>query len=100
MRICRDLIVSVRYKLRMFGLNLQGPAFTFCDNAGVVKNVSIPESVLHKRHNAINYHIIRESVAAGIMQVGKEDTSTNLSDLLTKVQDGYRRNYLCGFLFR
>ena len=74
--------------------------FTFCDNAGVVKNVSIPESVLHKRHNAINYHIIRESVAAGIMQVGKEDTLTNLSDLLTKVQDGKRRNYLCGFLFR
>ena len=82
MRICRDLIVSLRYKLRMFGLNLQGPAYTFCDNAGVVKNVSIPESVLHKRHNAINYHIIRESVAAEIMQVGKEDTKTNLSDLL------------------
>ena len=74
MRICHDLIVSLRYKLRMFGLNLQGPAFTFCDNAGVVKNVSVPESVLHKRHNAINYHVVRESVAADIMQVGKEDT--------------------------
>ena len=85
MRICRDLIVSLRYKLRMFGLNLQGPAYTFCDNAGVVKNVSIPESVLHKRHNAINYHVIRESVAADIMQVGEEDTQTNLSDLFTKV---------------
>jgi hypothetical protein len=100
MRICRDLIVSLRYKLRMFGLNLQGPAYTFCDNAGVVKNVSIPESVLHKRHNAINYHIIRESVAAEIMQVGKEDTKTNLSDLFTKVQDGNRRNFLCQFLFK
>ena len=50
--------------------------------------VGLPESVLHKRHNAINYHIIRESVAAEIMQVGKEDTKTNLSDLFTKVQDG------------
>ena len=27
MRICRDLIVSLRYKLRMFGLNLQGQAY-------------------------------------------------------------------------
>ena len=77
-----------------------GPAYTFCDNAGVVKNVSVPESVLHKRHNAINYHIIRESVAAEIMQVGKEDAKTNLSDLFTKVQDGNRRNFLCQFLFK
>ena len=27
MRICRDLIVSLRYKLRMFGLNLHGQAY-------------------------------------------------------------------------
>ena len=74
MRICRDLIVSLRYKLRMFGLFLQGPAYTYCDNAGVVKNVSVPQSALHKRHNAINYHIVRESVAAKIMVVGKEDS--------------------------
>ena len=48
MRICRDLIVSLRYKLRMFGLNVQGPAYTYCDNAGVVKNVSVPQSILVK----------------------------------------------------
>ena len=100
MRICRDLIVSLRYKLRMFGLNLQGPAYTYCDNAGVVKNVSVPQSVLHKRHNAINYHVIRESVAAKMMVVGKEDTETNISDLFTKVLTAERRNYLCGFIFR
>ena len=100
MRICRDLIVSLRYKLRMFGLNLQGPAYTFCDNAGVVKNVSVPESVLHKRHNAINYHVVREAVAAKIMVVGKEDGDTNLADLFTKILTGERRNMLCGYLFR
>jgi hypothetical protein len=77
----------------MFGLNLQGPAYTYCDNAGVVKNVSVPQSVLHKRHNAINYHIIRETVAAKIMVVGKEDSQTNLADLLTKILTAERRNY-------
>ena len=100
MRICRDLIVALRYKLRMFGLNLQGPAYTFCDNAGVVKNVSVPESVLHKRHNAINYHVVREAVAAKIMVVGKEDGDTNLADLFTKILTGERRNMLCGYIFR
>ena len=84
----------------LFGLNLQGPAYTFCDNAGVVKNVSVPESVLHKRHNAINYHVVREAVAAKIMIVGKEDGDTNLADLFTKILTGERRNMLCGYLFR
>ena len=84
----------------MFGLNLQGPAYTFCGNAGVVKNVSVPESVLHKRHNAINYHVVREAVAAKIMVVGKEDGDTNLADLFTKILTGERRNMSCGYLFR
>jgi hypothetical protein len=37
----------------------------------VVKNASIPESVLSKNHNAINYHAIQEAVA-------------NIADLFTK----------------
>ena len=61
---------------------------------------SVPESVLHKRHNAINYHVVREAVAAKIMVVGKEDGLTNLADLFTKILVADRRNYLCGFLFR
>jgi hypothetical protein len=51
----------------------------------IVKNVSVPESTLMKKHNAINYHAVREAVAAGILRVGKEDGETNLVDLLMKV---------------
>jgi hypothetical protein len=36
-------------------------------NNGVVKNASIPHSMLQNKHNAINFHAIREAVAAGIM---------------------------------
>jgi hypothetical protein len=39
----------------------------FVITLGVVKNVSIPESTLMKKHNAINYHAVREAVAAGIL---------------------------------
>ncbi len=38
-----------------------------------------------KKHNAIDYHAVREAVAAGILIVGKEDSETNLVDILTKV---------------
>jgi hypothetical protein len=84
LRCARDLIVALRYKLRMFGVPIEGPAKVLCDNQGVVKNASIPESVLSKKHNAINYHAVREAVAAGIIQVGKEDGTTNIADLFTK----------------
>jgi hypothetical protein len=99
LRICKELIVTLRYKLRMFGVPIVGPANVFCDNRGVVKNASLPESTLSKKHNAINYHAVREAVAAGIIHVGKEDGETNLADLLTKVLTGERRWNLCWYLF-
>jgi Reverse transcriptase (RNA-dependent DNA polymerase) len=95
LRICKELIVALRYKLRMFGVPIDGPANVFCDNRGVVKNVSIPESTLMKKHNAINYHAVREAAAAGILRVGKEDGETNLADLLTKVLSGEKRWNIC-----
>ena len=55
-RICKDLIVALRYKLRVFRVILEGSAFIFCDNPGVVMNMNILESVLHHKHNAINYN--------------------------------------------
>jgi hypothetical protein len=100
LRICKEMIVALRYKLRMFGIPIEGPANVFCDNRGVVKNASIPESTLLKKHNSINYHAVREAAAAGILRVGKEDGETNLADLLTKVVKGKRRSDLCYYIFR
>ena len=58
MRIAKDMAIALRYKLRMFGIPIDGAADVFCDNQGVVKNMSLPESVLSKKHNAINYHAV------------------------------------------
>jgi hypothetical protein len=80
----------------MFGVPIDGPANVFCDNAGVVKNTSRPESTLQKRHNAINYHAVREAAAAKILRVGKESGDTNLADLLTKLVSNEKRWTLCG----
>lgn len=83
MRVARDLTVALRIKLKMFGVPIDGPADFFCDNDSVVKNTSIPTSVLAKKHNSVNYHIIRESAAAGILRVAKIPTEHNKSDALT-----------------
>jgi hypothetical protein len=96
MRIARDLTVALRIKLKMFGVPIDGPADFYCDNNGVVKNTSIPSSQLAKKHNSINFHMIREAVAAGICRVGKEDTLTNTADAATKILSYSRRESLLG----
>ena len=95
LRICKELIVTLRYKLRMFGIPIEGPTDVFCDNHGVVLNSSRPESTFQKKHNVINYHVVREAAAAGILRVGKEDGTMNLADLLTKVLIEQKRWDLC-----
>jgi hypothetical protein len=62
----------------------------------VVKNTSIPESTLTKKHNSINYHIVQEAAAMGMLRVGNEDTETNLADVLTKILSQPRREKLLG----
>jgi hypothetical protein len=94
MRIAKEQIVALRYKLRMFGVPIVGPANVYCDNQGVVKNTSIPESTLAKKHNSINYHVIREAAAMGIIRVIKEPTETNLADLFTKCLPRSKRDSL------
>ena len=59
------LIAALRYKLRMFGVPIDGPTNMFCDNKAVYKNASMPESQLRKKHHSISYHMSREAVADG-----------------------------------
>ena len=94
MRIATEMIESLRYKLRMFGIPINGPANVFCDNESVYKNTVIPESVLKKKHHSIAYHRCREAVAAGTIRVAKQGTTKNLADLFTKVLSAARRTFL------
>ena len=97
MRIAVEMIEGLRYKLRMLGVPLNESASIFCDNQAVVTNMK-PESPLKKKHAAINYHRVREAIAAGTIQVAKEDTQTNLADILTKPLPGPRLRELIGHI--
>ena len=46
--------------------------------------MSVPSSVLSKRHNAICYHRVREAHAAGIIRIGWIEGKYNIADLFTK----------------
>lgn len=94
MKTAVEQVEALRYKLRMFGVPIDGPTNVFGDNEAVVKNTSIPESVLKKKCHSIAYHRCREAVAAGTVRIAKEGTSTNLSDLFTKLLAFLRREEL------
>ena len=80
-----DMIESILYKLRMFGIPVEGEVRVLCDNESVVKIGSNPDARLTKRHNSIAFHRIRECVAARMMLVYHEKGESNLADILTKV---------------
>jgi hypothetical protein len=95
LKIATEKIEAQRYKLRMMGVPIDGPAEVHCDNKSVVYSASRPESMLKKKNEFINYHYVRERVAMGILQVYWVDTKENLADCLTKIQPGSVRLQLC-----
>ena len=66
LRTLLGLVKDLRYKLRMLGVPLVGPAVVFGDNKSVINGASIPEAKLSKKHLGICYHAIREASAAGV----------------------------------
>jgi hypothetical protein len=98
LRIAIEKVEGLRYKLRMMGLPLDGPASGLCDNQSVVLNSTIPSSTLKKKHNAVNYHKCRESIASGAVRLTKEPGETNLSDIATKLLNGPRKRQLANHI--
>ena len=86
-RIAVEEVIALRYKLRMLGVPIDGPCLLFGDNQSMITSVTIPKSVLKKRHNANAYNRVREAVAARIVDLVHCETQYNISDLGTKPLD-------------
>jgi len=100
-RIAIDLIVEMRYKLRMLGVPIEGSALLLGDNMSVVLNTTIPSSPLKKKHLACAYHRIREAIAAKIVDYAHVVSGENMADLFTKPLDaGAFHHLLKKYLFR
>ena len=99
LKACLEGITVLRYKLKMFGVPIDGPADVLCDNQSVVSNTSSVESKLHKKHNSLAFHTVRWAVAATLLRVRKIDTRKNLSDPLTKLGIVDNRDYLFNWIY-
>ena len=82
-----DQAVDLRTTFRYLGVRVIGPTMVFGDNETVINTASVPHSKLHKRHNALSYHRVREAIAAGITSLHHIAGKMNPADILSKHWD-------------
>lgn len=83
-RTAMEQIIDLRTELRYLGVEVKGSTMMFGDNESVVNSSSIPHAKLHKRHNALSFHRVREGIAAGIAKFHHVRSSSNPADVLSK----------------
>ena len=62
-------------------------AYMFGDNMSVVPSSTMPQSILSQRYNMLSYHMVREAIAAKILEFHWCSSSQNRSDNLSKHWD-------------
>ena len=83
-----DYLFGLRYKLRMFGILVDKPAFIYGDNQSVLINLSAPESTPKKKSQSVDYHFFREGCAADEWLTTYLHKSLNISDLMKNRSQG------------
>ena len=83
-RIAVDMMIGMRYKLRVLGVKLEHTSVMVGDNMSVVLNTTLPSSSLKKKHLECNYHRVREAIAGRIIDFGHIVTKDNVADICTK----------------
>ena len=100
-RIATELVMAMRYKLCMLGVELEKTSLMLGDNMSVILNTTLPSSMLKKKHNAIAYHCVREAIAAKIISFVHVSSQDNLADVLTKPLGAVAfHRLLDGYVFR
>ena len=83
-RTCVEQIVDLRNTLRYLGVPLREKSYMFGDNESVVNSSCQPHAKLHKRHNALSFHRVREAVASGHLVFSFIAGENNPADILSK----------------
>ena len=66
---CVKHIISLRFKLRTFGIPIDGEARVLNDNKCSVYSSLKLESTLNKKHISIVYHLVRWNIAASLVNL-------------------------------
>ena len=88
LRTATEEAINVRYCLRCLGVNIPTdgscPTKVFGDNLSVIQSSANPGHDLSKKHVAISFHVVREAIAAGIIESYWLRGEYNISNIMTK----------------
>ena len=83
-RVCIDQIIELRNTLRYLGVPIRQKSYMFGDNKSVVDSSMQLYAKLHKRHNMLSFHRVREAVASGMVIFDFISGEDNPADILSK----------------
>jgi hypothetical protein len=79
-----DQIVDLQMTLCYLGIPIREKSYVFRDNKTVINASSTPHAKLHKRHNALSFHRVREAVASKYVTIFDLPGEYNPADILSK----------------
>jgi hypothetical protein len=91
-RTATEQVIDNHLSLRYLGVPIK-ESFMFSDSESAVQNSTIPTGKLHKRHIALSWHMVRESIAAKILHFIHILGAINPSDMLSK-HWGYQQTWM------
>jgi hypothetical protein len=82
-RTATEQVIDNRLTLRHLGIPIR-ESIMFGDNESVVNSSNVPAGKLHKRHVALSWHRLRETIAAKILRFVHIPGAINPADVLSK----------------
>jgi hypothetical protein len=81
---CVEQAVDLRTTFRYLGVPVRQKSYMFGDNQSVVESLTKIRANLHKRHNTLSFHRVREAIASGMISFFHIPGVRNPSDVLSK----------------
>ena len=81
---CVEQIIDLCNTLRYLGVRVREKSYMFGDNESVVNSSSILHAKLHKRHNMLSFHRVREAIASKYVDFNYLPGPQNPADILSK----------------
>jgi hypothetical protein len=79
-----DQIIDLWTTLCYLGIPIREKSYVFGDNKTVINASSTPHAKLHKRHNALSFHHVREAVTSKYVTIFHLPGEYNPADILSK----------------
>jgi hypothetical protein len=79
-----DQIVDLRTTLCYLGVPIREKSYVFGDNKTIIDASLTPHAKLHKRHNALSFHHVREAVASKYVTIFHVLGAYNPANILSK----------------